>query len=136
MSACSSKRVTELILKASTNIRNEEPFTSLMILLFKKLRNNNKKGSIKTKKKKVQNYSILQDFDGIVSSGHAYHPYTPRAYLRGIYYEAIDSITSALETRLNQPSYHAYEVIENLLLNKVNKEDTSAEQDFNENDVY
>ena len=74
----------------------------------------------------------MQDFDGTESSGDAYHPYTPRAYFREIYYEAIDSIVSTVETRFNQPSYHAYEVMGNFWLKIVNKKDTSAEQNFNE----
>ena len=65
-----------------------------------------------------------------LSSVNAYHPDTPRAYFRGIYYETIDSVVSAVETRFNQPSYHPCEVMENLLLKMVNKEDTSDEQDF------
>ena len=39
-------------------------------------------------KGKALNYSILQFFDGAESSADAYHPDTPRAYFRGIYYEA------------------------------------------------
>ena len=74
----------------------------------------------------------MQDFNGTESSGDPYHPYTPRAYFRVIYYEAIDSIVSAVETCFNQPSYHAYEVVENLLLKIVNKKNPSAQQISNE----
>ena len=35
-----------------------------------------------------------------------------------------------METRFNQPSYHTFKVMEYLLFKMVNREDTSAEQDF------
>ena len=106
-----------MTIKALTSLRNEVPFN-----LF----------CDNPVKEPIQFYSILQYFNGVESSANAYHPDTPRAYFKGIYYEAMNSVVSVAETRLNQPSYHAYEVMGNLLLKMVNKEDTSAEQDFME----
>ena len=84
----------------------------------------------KPMKKKAPNYSILQCFDCAESGADAYHPDTPRTYFRGIYYKTIDSIVSVVETRFNQPSYHTYDIMVNLFLKMVNKENTSVEQDF------
>ena len=58
---------------------------------------------------------------------------TPNAYFRGIYYEAIDSIVPAVETRFNQLSCSVYEVMGNVLLKLFNKEDASVEHYFLKN---
>ena len=97
---------------------------------IKKVKEHNfKKGPIKTKKEKgpkLFNCNYCKYFDGAESSAER----VERAYFKETYHETIDSIVLAVETRFSQPSYHAYGVMENLLLKMVDKKDTSGEQDF------
>ena len=122
-----------MTMKVLTSLRNEVPFNLFCDNPVKEPKEYNFDRDLsKPRKRKVLNYSILEYFNGAESSANAYHPDTPRAYFRGIYYEAMNSVVSVVETHLNQPCNHAYEVMGNLLLKMVKKEDTSAEQDFME----
>ena len=55
---------------------------------------------------------------------------TPKAYYRQLYYEAIDSIVSALKDRFDQPGYGVYCKLEELLVKASCKENFKASLDF------
>ena len=55
-----------------------------------------------------------------------YHS-TPKGYYRQIFYEALDLITQAIESRFDQPGYRTYRCLEDLVLKAANKEDYSEE---------
>ena len=55
-----------------------------------------------------------------------YHS-TPKVYYRQIFYEALDLITQAIESRFDQPGYRTYRCLEDLVLKAANKEDYSEE---------
>ena len=97
-----------------------------MILLLKKLMNVISKRIHQNQEKGKFNFTI---FDSAEISADAYHPHTAHAYFEVMSYEAVYSVVSAVETHFNQPSYYAYEVMENFLFKMFNKKDTSAEQD-------
>ena len=52
---------------------------------------------------------------------------TPKVYYRQIFYEALDLITQAIESRFDQPGYRTYRCLEDLVLKAANKEDYSEE---------
>ena len=52
----------------------------------------------------------------------------PKAtYYRQIFYEALDLITQAIESRFDQPGYRTYRCLEDLVLKAANKEGYSKE---------
>ena len=51
-------------------------------------------------------------------------------HYRRIYFEAIDPIVNAIEQRVSEPSFAAYEKMESLLLKGINGESYTAELDY------
>ena len=67
------------------------------------------------RKRSKPNYSIHQYVDGY-DRADPHHPITATDKFQSIYFEAIDYFISALRELFEQPIYHIYATLENLLL--------------------
>lgn len=59
----------------------------------------------------------------IGNASTAFHPETAEDHFRVIYVEAVDSITSCITDRFDQPGYQQYRKLQDLLLNAINNKD-------------
>lgn len=74
------------------------------------------------RKRKMPNYKTLEQYfnvDGLSKGSASHHPSDTKEYFRGIYFEVLDTITSVIKDRFDQPSFEAYATIESLLLKSI-----------------
>ena len=57
----------------------------------------------------------------------AFHHDSPVSFYRQIYFEAVDNTLSTIRSRFDQPGFHIYQQLENLLLKTVHKENVKKE---------
>ena len=126
LSAVEGKSVAMKIVQTFKSMRNEQSAD----LFFEKV---SKKSSsfdfiqkpILPRKRRNPNYKTMNDYfrvDGRLEdkTTEAYHPTTAKYHYRGLYYEVLDFIITAIQERFDQESFKMFSSIQSLLLKCVN----------------
>ena len=131
LSACSSKRIANLVVSVLEGMRNEESFNNLYdAILLKAKKHSFISEPITKRKRKNPQYSVVTLLDGTSSTEPAYHPITARDHYRCVYYESLDTLTESIKERFRQPSFEAYEKMEEFLLKSIESQDVSEEIEY------
>lgn len=131
MSACQSKRNANLVVSVLEAMRNEESFNNLYdVIVLKAKKHSFIAEPTNKRKRKAPNYSIITFLDGSSSSEPAHHPNTAREHYRSIYYESLDTLIASIKERFSQPSFEAYEHMEEFILKSIKSLDTSEEMEY------
>ena len=65
-----------------------------------------------------------------VGAGAPTYPQTAKDYFRRVYYEEIDLVVRAIDSRFNQESFNSYAKMESLLVKAANDGDFESEMKF------
>ena len=135
MSALRGKELADLTVQTLKNIRNEHDFG----LFYEKIKMSaNKIDAISpatlARKRRKPNYSILYHVTGNKeATAAAYYPENPYDDYKQYYYEALDSIITAIQDRFDQPTFQLFTQVEQLFLKAIVKKDFTDELKLLEN---
>ena len=121
-----------MVIKTLQGIRTEQAFDLFWLKLAKLSETLEVDEAQLPRRRKVPS----REEDGLASSH--FHD-TPKAYYRQMYYEAVDNTMECLKKRFDQPGYHMYSNLEQLLIKAAMKENFElhfkAVCDFYKNDI-
>lgn len=125
ISAAEGQHVGRMVIDTLHSLRTEESYD----LFWTKISTMAERADIDVEEPQLpRRRKTPRRFDDGLTSGD-FHD-TPKAYYRQLYYEAVDSITSSLKNRFDQPGYGVYCKLEELLIKASCKEDFKDLLDF------
>ena len=133
MSVISGQRLASLTNETLEKIRSDQDFDHFYELILKKPSAISGIDKPELPRKQIKpNYSLLQYFGDrrkASNSVNAYYQSSAHQHFRVIYFEAIDSVVSAIKGRLEQLCFSLFSDLEQLLLKSINGEDSQQELD-------
>ena len=131
LSASSGKHLASLTIEVFKRTRNDDHnlFSESVLVKAKQIKFIDNP-QLSWKRKATTNYFMLHYLDGASQSGEAHHHTSAKSHYMQIYFECLDVIIEYIETRFNQPSYLAYENLENLLIKAIAGKDFTSEKNY------
>lgn len=118
MSAVEGQKITSMVVNTLKAIRSDEAFELFWKYVTGMAMSLGVEDPVLPRKRKTLNH--LTD---VASMGTEYFPSTPIELYRQLYFEALDSATSCIVDRMEQPGYKVYSVLEQLLLKSCTGDD-------------
>ena len=115
--------MASLRIKTFDSLRSDEQFSALCARGCQERNKNSVSKPALKRRRRVPRRSE-------VGEGEPNYPKTPEEHYRRIFYEAWDNIIKAIKDRFDQPRYHTYRRLEDLIMKGCRSEDYAEELEF------